>query len=58
MVENYSTVPGFDSTVTDCNRNDVLVLKRIYQNKPNEIIFSFTLSINNIILRKKRGPKK
>ena len=34
------------STVTDCNRNDVLVLKRIYQNKPNEIILSFTLTVN------------
>ena len=45
------------STVTDLKRNEVLVLKRIIQNKPNEIIISFNLSINKIILRKKRGPK-
>ena len=58
MKSSSNTLTEPYSTVTDCNRNDVLVLKRICQNKPNEIILSFTLSINNIILRKKRGPKK
>ena len=55
---SIKTLSQFHSTVTDLKRNEVLVLKRIYQNKPNEIIVSFSFSINNIILRKKRGPKK
>ena len=51
MVENYSTVTDYFCNIVEKSENG-------FQNKDKEIIISFTLSINNIILRKKRGSKK
>ncbi len=51
MVSNYSTV-------TDLKRINVFNSKNGINNIDKQITISFTLSINNIILRKKRGPKK
>tara|TARA_B100000963_G_C22496992_1_gene611938 strand:+ start:183 stop:338 length:156 start_codon:yes stop_codon:yes gene_type:complete len=51
MVENYSTV-------TDLKQINLFNSKNGTTKNVKEIIISFTLSINNIILRKKRGSKK
>ena len=51
MAPNYSTVTDYFCNIVEKSENG-------FQNKDKEIIISFTLSINNIILRKKRGPKK
>ncbi len=46
------------STVTDLKQINVFNSKNGTTQNVKEIIISFTLSINNITLRKKRGPKK
>ena len=51
MVQNYSTV-------TDLKQINVFKSKNGITKNVKEIIISFTLSINNIILRKKRDLKK
>ena len=51
MVENYSTV-------TNLKQINVFKSKNGINKNVKEIIISFTLSINNIVLRKKRGSKK
>ena len=51
MVQNYSTV-------TNLKQINVFKSKNGINKNVKEIIISFTLSINHIILRKKRGSKK